>query len=586
MTAPHPFGFFERLVWLDGRPLMDTIEPYRRAIFEAVLYTFDHDGRLHFNFALCGRAKKNWKTSDLILAGLYRLLAWPVPGDAYILANDAEQARDDLSLAKKLIAANAVLKREVSPLRNEIRRRDGRGVMAILPAGDVAGAHGKTFSFIGYDEIHAYRTHDLFEALAPDPTRLDALTWVTSYAGIRHAPGIPLYDFLMAGKRGDDPRMFFSWFAADYTTDPGLAGEDVSPEERANPSLASWGNDGYLDQQRRRLPTHRYRRLHLNLPGAPDGAAFDGEAVMGAIVPGRKRLRPVPGVTYIAFVDMSGGSSDDAVLAIAHEQDGRLILDLVEAQTGAPPFNPRDAVRKFAALLKEYGIREVVGDAFAGQTFRADFEAHGINYELAKASASDLYEWFEPLLNAGEVELLDVGKLQEQLLTLVWRGQRIDHQAGDHDDWANAAVGALVDAGSGADPVESRGAFRFARQEAARLSQPVEEIGVAEAISIEEFAKFDQHPEPARASSQVDYSSQAYRDELAEGQKALVRRDSKLRGARTSGAATGPLARLSFVPVKIDHRAGPIQWVNGPRATPSVQPGSVEYERQRQGGER
>jgi hypothetical protein len=581
MTAPHPFGFFERLVWLDGRPLMATIEPYRRQIFDTVLYTFDGD-RPQYNFALCGRAKKNWKTSDLILAGLYRLLAWPVPGDCYILANDGEQARDDLSLAQKLITVNSVLQRELSrPLRNEIRRRDGRGTMAILPAGDVAGAHGKTYAFCGFDEIHAYRDHGLFEALAPDPTRLDALTWVTSYAGIRHAPGIPLYDFLMAGHRGDDPRMFFSWYAADYTTDLALDGDDVTPEERANPSLASWNNDGYLDQQRRRLPTHRFRRLHLNLPGSPDGAAFDGEAVMGAIVPGRKRLRPVAGIRYYAFVDMSGGSGDDAVLAIGHEADGRLILDCIEAQTGGVPFNPRTAIKKFAGLLAEYGIHQVSGDAYAGQTFRADFEEHHITYEVVKASASDLYEAFEPLLNANEVELLDTGKLQEQLLTLVWRGQKIDHQAGDHDDFANAAAGCLVGLSGGDAPVQSRGAYRFAQQEAER-----EEIGVASGITLEEFAKFDRNPEST--ASDLDYASASYRAELAEGVKAAVRFAPQRHGNRVNGAASGPLARLPSRTARLPthNRAGPIEWVNGPRARPSVQPGSVEYERQRQGGER
>jgi hypothetical protein len=40
--------------------------------------------------------------------------------------------------------------------------------------------------------------------------------------------------------------------------------------------------------------------------------------------------------------------------------------------------------------------------------------------------------------------LLDVPTLQEQLLTLVWRGSKIDHQPGDHSDYANAAAGALV----------------------------------------------------------------------------------------------------------------------------------------------
>ena len=56
--AISPMQFFSKLRWLDGRPLLDTIEPYRRAIFEAVLWTFDGDGRPHYNMALCGRGKK------------------------------------------------------------------------------------------------------------------------------------------------------------------------------------------------------------------------------------------------------------------------------------------------------------------------------------------------------------------------------------------------------------------------------------------------------------------------------------------------------------------------------------------------
>jgi hypothetical protein len=105
----HPFDFFDRLVWLDGRPLMDTIEPYRRELFQTVLWTFRH-GRPLYNFTLVGRAKKNGKTTDLCLAALYRFLAWPSDkgNDAFILANDENQAGDDLGLVKKLIGANPI----------------------------------------------------------------------------------------------------------------------------------------------------------------------------------------------------------------------------------------------------------------------------------------------------------------------------------------------------------------------------------------------------------------------------------------------------------------------------------------------
>src|SRR5215472_16246685 len=139
IDAPSPLAFFAKLRWLDGRSLLDTIEPYRRKIFETVLYTFDGD-RPRYNLAVCGRAKKNWKTSDLILAGLYRLLVWPsVQGnDCFILANDEGQAADDLDLAKKLVTTNPIIARELEPRAKEIVRRDGRARMQILPARDIA----------------------------------------------------------------------------------------------------------------------------------------------------------------------------------------------------------------------------------------------------------------------------------------------------------------------------------------------------------------------------------------------------------------------------------------------------------------
>ena len=42
--------------------------------------------------------------------------------------------------------------------------------------------------------------------------------------------------------------------------------------------------------------------------------------------------------------------------------------------------------------------------------------------------------------------------LEQQLLGLTWRGRKIDHSPGEHDDWANAAVGALLLARSAKAP--------------------------------------------------------------------------------------------------------------------------------------
>jgi hypothetical protein len=178
-----PIEFFGHLRWIDQRPLMAVIEPYRRNVFTEALYTFE-DGRPRYNLALTGRGKKNWKSADLVLAALYRFLAWESPqgNDCFLLANDEGQAGDDLRLLKKIIAANPLLSREVTVLQKSIERADGKGSLMILPSKDAIGAHGKTYLFIGFDEIHGFRNWDIFEALAPDPARLDALTWITSYA--------------------------------------------------------------------------------------------------------------------------------------------------------------------------------------------------------------------------------------------------------------------------------------------------------------------------------------------------------------------------------------------------------------------
>jgi hypothetical protein len=236
----------------------------------------------------------------------------------------------------------------------------------------VAGAHGKTYIFCGLDEIHEYKTWDLLEAMQLDPTRPDALMWITSYASIYHKPGVPLFDLCAAGWKGGDPRMLFTWYAADKTTDPDF--ENALPEDRANPSRRSWNDPEYLEQQQRRLPAQKSRRLHLNLPGLPEGSAFTAEKIMDAIDRGVRVRPPVQEVSYFAFVDMSGGSSDDAALAIAHKEQDRIFLDLVIDQGQRPTFDPLMAVQRFADTLYSYNVRSVMGDRYGGEISKQDFE--------------------------------------------------------------------------------------------------------------------------------------------------------------------------------------------------------------------
>lgn len=435
--------FLDSLRWIDGTPLRDHLEAYRRRKFEEVFESRDDDGRPRYNLNFESRAKKNWKSGDLTLGGLYALLKpSPTGNECYLFANDEGQAADNLSLAKKLIEANPALKKVFTVKEKAIIRRDGRGFLKILPAQDVKGSHGKTYSFCGFDEIHGYKDWDLLEAMQHDPTRPDALMWIASYATLYHRPGAPMYDLTLIGRAGTDPRMRYECYAADYCTDPDCA--DADPETRANPSRGSWADQGYLEQQQRRLPAHKYRRLHLNLSGLPEGSAFQPEPVMSAFDRTYQLRAPEAGVTYVAFVDMSGGSSDDAVLALGHKDaDGRAIVCRVLNQGPPPPFDPIKAVERFVTVLKEYGLASVTGDKYAGETFRAAFEARSIVYRVSEKTKSQLYESFEPDLNSQRVMLPNVPELKQQLLGLIWRGGKIDHPGGEHDDYANAAAGVV-----------------------------------------------------------------------------------------------------------------------------------------------
>ena len=445
-----PAKFFASMRWIDASPLLEHLEPYRLRVFEQAFTDVDVDGHPRFNLILCGRAKKNWKSADLVLACLLALLLDAPGGNQVLLvANDQDQAGNDLTLGKLLLKANPFLSEWIAPAKkNILERKDGAGFIEILPAQDVIGSHGRTYRLLGVDEIHGYRTYDLLEALAMDPTRLDAQQWVTSYASLYHRPGVPLFDMCAAGRAGTDPRMLFSWYAADYTTDPDFA--NATPEDRANPSRATWKNPGYLAQQQRRLPAHKFRRLHHNLPGLPEGSAFQAEPVMTAIDRGVAARLPELGAAYVAFVDMSGGSNDDAVLAIAHRHaDGRAVLDRILNQGPAAPFDPRAAVVRFVGVLREFHITAVTGDKYAGETFKCDFENARVTYHVSDKTRSELYEALEPLLNTHAAILLDVPLLEQQLLGLVWRGGKIDHPSGEHDDFANAGAGAIVAAAAG-----------------------------------------------------------------------------------------------------------------------------------------
>ena len=180
------------------------------------------------------------------------------------------------------------------------------------------------------------------------------------------------------------------------------------------------------------------------------------EVVDGCTALGRYELPPLSGIRYAAFVDPSGGSSDSMTLAIAHADGKRAVLDAVRERK--PPFSPESVVVEFATLLKAYRIGRVTGDRYAGEWPRERFRENGIAYDCSPKPKGDMYRDILPLLNSGQIELLDLPRLGAQLCSLERRTARggrdsIDHPPGGHDDVANSVAGALLSVATTRGPI-------------------------------------------------------------------------------------------------------------------------------------
>jgi Phage Terminase len=427
------------MVWLDGRKMSDVLMPFQKQILRDFLATVRCEDRVPWYLrGLLHFAKKNAKTLLLILNTLILLHTdKPIGGKGCQIiycANDQDQADENLDFTKKLYRANPILLDEVQIKSNMIELKNGAGYIEIVASQNADALHGRSYRLLAFDELHAQADYTVLEALELDATRPDAQQLFASYSPLTPKPGSPIVDMLRQYHDGVDPRLFvFSRSGSIEEANPAMGGP-----------LGSTRAD--IEQARFRLPTWHYRRLYMNLPGQGAGSAYDAEVVERAVVAGRKVLPPQPGITYHAFVDFSAGGDDDSTLAIAHDANGKAVLDLLMDQgprTGKT-FSPEMAVKRFDDVRKLYGISKFTGDNFAKMWPQEACVKLGIEYVVSDKNRSEIYAAFEPMLNAGLVDLLDIPKLTSQFISLVRKGVKIDHPAGEHDDHANAVAGVCV----------------------------------------------------------------------------------------------------------------------------------------------
>lgn len=353
------------------------------------------------------------------------------------IAPDKRQAEIDLSYARGIVKDSPLLRAELIGDTADGLEFEHRTRLEVATA-SFRTVRGRTLAGAVVDESAFLRSDDsalpdveLVRALRPALLTLRGLLLVISSP---HRKVGLLYGAHRKFFGNDKETRGLYIQAATRDLNPGIDEQDIAEAMADDPAAAQSEYLGYF---------------RADLAGFLDDATVDA-----AIVPGRRALPRSLKFKHVAFADPSGGRGDAFTLAIAHaepppagdKRPGRVVLDALHAT--APPFDPETVVATYTETLKSYGLREVAGDAYAGEWVSSMFQKYGTTYKPSELTRSEIYLECLPLFSQGRIELLDLPVLRTQLLLLERRtraGGRdsVDHPRGAHDDHANAAAGAL-----------------------------------------------------------------------------------------------------------------------------------------------
>jgi hypothetical protein len=145
---------------------------------------------------------------------------------------------------------------------------------------------------------------------------------------------------------------------------------------------------------------------------------------------------------------------DAAVMAIAHAEGDRFVVDLIERLAPSPgqPLDAPATVARFAEILRAYDIRQIFTDQFAAVPLAAEFRRHGITLTEETATSMSKVKHYGGLREAfyarrvsmpkHEIALRELTQLEERITGS--GNVQIGHPVGGHDDCASAIAWAFV----------------------------------------------------------------------------------------------------------------------------------------------
>jgi hypothetical protein len=342
-----------------------------------------------------------------------------------VIASDRRQARTVMRYISGLVNENPMLRRMVLRENSEQIEFTNRAAIEVHTASHRA-VRGYTLSCAILDEVAFWHQ----DGASPDVEIVAALRPALATLG---GPLIALSS--PYAKRG----MLWQMYSAHFGK-PGRILVAQAPTLTMNPTLPAHVVEDAMRDDAARACAEYLAQFRGDI-----SSFLEVDLIADCTRPKPLELPPASGLQYRAFVDPSGGGADGFGLSIAHAEADHVVIDLVRERFGSPAA----IVEEYAGILKQYRIRTVTGDRYAGRWPRDEFAKFGIEYRTSELDRSGLYLELLARLNSGQIELPPSEKLARQLAALERRTGRsgrdaIDHPPGAHDDLANAVAGAAV----------------------------------------------------------------------------------------------------------------------------------------------
>jgi hypothetical protein len=391
-------------------------------------------GALTEAWLLCGRRSGKSRILSLVAVALAAFKDYGpflAPGEravVAVLAADRDQAQTIFGYVKALLAETPMLRSLIERETADEITLTNRVVIGIYTS-SYRSIRGRTLAAALCDEAAFWRSDDsrnpaeaVIRALRPSLSTIPGAPLLL--ASSVYAKSGTVYE-AYARHWGRDVSSVLCWKSDTETMNPSFRAEIIA-EAYATDSVDAASEYGSVFRT--------------------DVSAFLADAdIDAAIVRDRRSLPLNLGYRYFAFADLAGGRIDAAAISVAHREGNRVVVDRVDAVPA--PFNPEDAIARFAIILSSYGLNRVTGDNYSADFVVAAFARHGIGYVPSELSKTDIYTQVLPLFTAHLVELVDLPQLEGQLRQLERRPRSsghdaIDHPRGGSDDLANACAGA------------------------------------------------------------------------------------------------------------------------------------------------